>query len=251
MRNLTPNINAAEVEVQDYVSDYYEEVRYKLPYSAMYHAWWSERMLSFLTQKGRILDNGCGVGNMLESLSDEDIVGLDISGKMLTKAKTRGSKLVCGNSLCLPFADCSFDIVLGRSLLHHLPDPARGIDEIYRVLKWGGEIVIADTNKSVFSTLPRKMLGKGKHFSDDHKNFSATELISILVRKFHIDNVHYFGYIAYPLIGFPDLVPVFKFVPFNTFVARQLITIDELISKIPVLNKQSWGIMIKASKKSV
>lgn len=251
MTNSVPKDKVTEAEVQDYVSDHYEEIRYKLPYSVMYHDWWSKQMLSFLTRKGRILDNGCGIGNMIEMLSSEDVVGLDISEKMLIKAKTRGKKVLRGDSMHLPFANCSFDIVLGRSLLHHLPDPAQGVDEMHRVLKRGGELLIVDTNQSVLNTLPRKIISRGKHFSDDHKNFDVAELTRILESKFQIDNVYHFGYIAYPLIGFPDLVPVFKFVPFKTLIAGQLIKLDVLMSKIPVVNKQSWGIMIKASKKPV
>lgn len=237
-----------EIETQDYVSEYYEEIRYKLSYSVKYHDWWSKRMLSFLTQKGRVLDDGCGTGTMLELLSDVNVVGLDISEKMLTKAKKRGKKIVRGDSQRLPFADCTFDVVLARGLLHHLSDPSKGVDEIHRVSKWGGEVLVVDTNRSVLSTLPRKIINKGEHFSKEHKNFSDKQLIAMLMRKLQIEKVYYFGYIAYPLIGFPDLVSIFKHVPFKTLTERILIRLDELISMIPVLRKQSWGIMIKASK---
>jgi ubiquinone/menaquinone biosynthesis C-methylase UbiE len=42
----------------------------------------------------------------------------------------------------LPFADNSFDIVYSNGVLHHTPDTERSIDEVYRVLKPGGQAVI-------------------------------------------------------------------------------------------------------------
>ncbi len=52
-----------ESKIQDFVSDYYEEYRYQKRYSRSYHDWWNNKMLSFVSLNGRILDNGCGTGN--------------------------------------------------------------------------------------------------------------------------------------------------------------------------------------------
>jgi SAM-dependent methyltransferase len=43
----------------------------------------------------------------------------------------------------LPFADESFDLVLGHAVLHHLPDLGRAFAEFHRVLKPGGRVVFA------------------------------------------------------------------------------------------------------------
>src|ERR1700749_4979398 len=43
----------------------------------------------------------------------------------------------------LPFADASFDLVLGHAVLHHLPDLERAFAEFHRVLRPGGRIVFA------------------------------------------------------------------------------------------------------------
>ena len=117
-----------EIDTQDHVSDFYEEQRYKRPYARIYHDWWTQKMLSFVSCKGRVLDNGCGTGILSEAMPREgiELIGLDISHNMLQHASKRIERLVLGDSQRLPFADGAFDLVVGRSLLHHLPDPAKG-----------------------------------------------------------------------------------------------------------------------------
>ena len=55
-----------EVGVQDNVADGYESKRYNDKYARMYHDWWTDLMIKHITVKGRVLDNGCGVGHILE-----------------------------------------------------------------------------------------------------------------------------------------------------------------------------------------
>jgi ubiquinone/menaquinone biosynthesis C-methylase UbiE len=239
-----------EIDIQNYVSQFYEESRYQKDYSLLYHKWWNKKMLSFVSVNGKVLDNGCGTGIMGSTLSDapELLVGLDISINMLKYAKCRLDKIVHGDSQKLPFQDNSFNVVIGRSLLHHLPDPFQGLKEMARVLKNNGEMIIVDTNNSILSHVPRIIANKGKHFSDDHKNMSHKELIHMIQQLFIVETVYFFGYLAYP-IGFPDVFDIGKYLPSPIHNTKTLIKIDELISRIPLLRTQSWGIMIKGIKK--
>lgn len=238
----------AELDTQNYVSELYEKQRYQKPYARYYHDWWTRKMLSFVSCKGRILDNGCGIGILFEALPGHNIMGLDLSQRMLQKAKNRSSKLIRGDSQDLPFKDKSFDLVFARSLLHHLSNPIKATKEMARVLRSNGEIVIVDTNRSILSFLPRKLASKTRHFSENHNNFHRNEIVKILSSKFKIESVYFFGYIAYPLLGFPDLIDFFKYVPMGTFFVRLLIIIDEAISRIPLIREQGWGILIKGKK---
>src|SRR5581483_9256083 len=55
--------------------------------------------------------------------------------------------LVTGDMRAVPFADGAFDVVLSSLAVHNLPDPAdraRAIDEMVRVLRPGGRLLIAD-----------------------------------------------------------------------------------------------------------
>jgi len=238
-----------EVKIQDYVSEFYEKKRYAKSYSLAYHGWWAKKMLSFLHLKSPVLDNGCGTGFMTRFLEGYEVVGLDISPKMVELAKGGYSRVVLGDSQNLPFEDQSFQIVINRGLLHHLPDPKKGVSEMSRVLKKGGEAVFAEPTLNFFSFLPRKLLKRSQHFSHLHKNFKEKELEKIIGSQLKIEKVYYFGYLAYLLLGFPDIFDMYRFFPFKKVVTPLLIRFDESISKIPILNsKTCWGVMILARK---
>jgi len=237
-----------EIAVQDYVADFYEEERYKNPDSLAYHVWWAKKMLSFLNLKSPILDNGCGNGFMAEFLKGYEVVGLDVSPRMVELARKRYSKVILGDSQNLPFDDSSFAIAINRSILHHLQDPEKGVSEVRRVLKSGGQAIFAETLLSPLSAIPRILLKRGKHFSSSHRNFKEEELKGIVTRHFKIKKVYYFGYLAYSLLGFPDVVNIYKFIPFKKIITPALIKFDELISKIPLLNRICWCVMIVAEK---
>ena len=239
----------SEVEIQDRVSVFYEEERYRKPYSRFYQDWWTRKMLEFVSIKGSILDNGCGTGILGEVLSRSEgqIFGIDISHNMLNYAKNRITRLTLGDSHALPFKKGAFDLVVARSLVHHLHDPQRGIEEMARVLREGGQMVLADTNSSIISCLPRLIAKRGEHFSEDHKNMSCSYLTALLKQFFRIDRIFYFGYLAYP-IGFPDILDIGKYCPFPMSFTKMLVKIDEIIARIPLIRTQSWGVVIKATK---
>lgn len=183
-----------EINLQDTVADGYEAKRYSDKYARMYHDWWTDLMIKHVTVRGRVLDNGCGVGHILQRFA---------------------------------------------------PDLAAR--EIHRVLKPAGEVVFVDPNASLISRLPRWVARGGKHFSNDHKSFSPAMFRKILGPRFAIDKVEYFGYVAYPLLAFPDLLDVFRYVPFKPIAARVAMGMDRLFARIPVIRAQGWAILVKAT----
>ncbi len=204
-------------------------------------------MLEGMPLEGQILDNGCGTGILLEYLRGRNVTGIDLSSKMLLATRKITGRIVRGNSLELPFPNYTFDLVLSRSLIHHLPDKEKGIAEIARVLKPGGYAVFADTNRSILSELPRWITNHGKHFSKYHQNLSLKVFRKLLERDFTLEHFQYFGYFAYPLV-FPDLLDFSRIIPKIQSVTRFLNCLDQVISKIPLLRTQSWGIMIWARR---
>ena len=147
-----------------------------------------------------LLDAGCGDGRFLAAAarlpnSPTRLVGCDISERILqTAAETVAredvpAEFVRANLEQLPFADGSFDRVLSVQVIEHLLDPQAGIQELVRVLKPGGTLVLStDNSKNYVSralNLPRTVLVRalnlrGRHakVSFPHRSFTREEVVS-------------------------------------------------------------------------
>lgn len=103
---------------------------------------------------GRALEIGSGTGFFLVNLAAAGLVrepvATDISARMCEVARrnaeacgVRNLRTQVADAESLPFADETFDLVVGHAVLHHLPDVPAALREAYRVLKPGGSLVIA------------------------------------------------------------------------------------------------------------
>lgn len=107
--------------------------------------------LKYLPKKcGNVLDVGCGSGDLLASLSKyfDECYGIDASKSMLEIAKQKGTnfKLTLGDANVLPYPDNYFDYVVSHTTFHHLDLP-KALNEVKRVVKSGGGVVIVDVVK--------------------------------------------------------------------------------------------------------
>jgi phosphatidylethanolamine/phosphatidyl-N-methylethanolamine N-methyltransferase len=97
--------------------------------------------------RGDLLEVGVGTGRNLEFYAtDARLTGIDISGRMLDRARTRAARLGREVDLRwadvedLPFDDASFDTVTATCVFCSVGDPVRGLQEVRRVVKPGGEV---------------------------------------------------------------------------------------------------------------
>jgi ubiquinone/menaquinone biosynthesis C-methylase UbiE len=133
----------------------------------------------------RILDVGCGTGNLLSYISSEnevDIAGVDISPNMLEIARNKLGEVADlreGDSENLPFEDESFNMVICNDSFHHYPKPEKVLTEIRRVLEPGGNILISDPYGAF---LVRLILNFKLYFNKegDVKIYSKGELCKFL-----------------------------------------------------------------------
>ncbi len=107
----------------------------------------------------KVLDVGCGTGSLTLTAKTSAgingvVYGIDAAPEMIDfarkKAKQAGSDVVFDVGLIekIPCPDATFDVVISRLAIHHLPDELkrRAFSEIFRVLKPGGHFLVADFN---------------------------------------------------------------------------------------------------------
>ena len=117
----------------------------------------------------RVLDLGCGTATLSLLLKkthhDAEVFGLDADARVLEIARAKVAQsgleitLNQGLSFELPYPENSFDRVLSSLLLHHLDrrNKRRTLDEVFRVLRPGGELHVADWGK------PQNILMRAGH----------------------------------------------------------------------------------------
>lgn len=93
---------------------------------------------------GRMLENGCGVGMYMQHLASHvgSIVGLEYELERAREAHMRAAMVINGASEELPFVSAAFDLILSHEVLEHVRDDRSSIEEMVRVLKPGGVIVL-------------------------------------------------------------------------------------------------------------
>lgn len=92
--------------------------------------------------KGRLLDVGCGNSPFRHLLDPQTTTyqGLDVA--VAAEFGYTNPDVLYYDGSAMPFPDASFDTVLCTEVLEHVPDPAVLINEILRVLKPGGHLVL-------------------------------------------------------------------------------------------------------------
>lgn len=106
--------------------------------------------------KGRVLDIGCGTGSLLNYFSPQEYYGLDISEKMIEKARAKYPKIIfsVGDMHNMPYSAKNFDTIVSfYGPMSYSLDPNKLLAEFSRVLAPGGTIMIMPYTKRVEHSL--------------------------------------------------------------------------------------------------
>jgi ubiquinone/menaquinone biosynthesis C-methylase UbiE/DNA-binding transcriptional ArsR family regulator len=120
-------------------------------------------------------DLGCGTGQVTAAFAPfvARVIAVDASAAMLQAAKKRlhgfeNIDLRRGDLEQLPIEDGRLDAATLMLVLHHVPDPARAIVEVARVLKPGGRLIVVDMLPHDRENYRQQMGHVWMGFSDDH-----------------------------------------------------------------------------------
>ena len=152
---------------------------------------------------GTLLEIGVGTGLRLSLFAGHKITGIDLSEKMLQRARRRaaaGSQLLQMDGADLDFEGGRFDTVVLAHVLSVAPDPNAVLDESFRVLKPGGRLIIQN------------------YFAP----FASGRILAILSRRFHLRAD--FSLLALPQLKRFQKLHQERFGPFGCF---QLLVLEK------------------------
>ena len=108
----------------------------------------------YVTRK-TVLDVGCGSGLFFKEVAAQAglVIGVDVSRKLLLKAKDQGGAfsnvaVLLADSDHLPFREELFGAVFAFTVLQNVPKPAETLNELKRVAKKGDKIVVTGLKKA-------------------------------------------------------------------------------------------------------
>lgn len=143
----------SEDTIQSYYRDvaeaYGESHHVALPGAQRFLADFESNLSKYITSESQVLEIGAGTGfgtNIVSKHASPAVI--DASLEMLAinqKANPQLNMYACPTEN-LPFADNSFDVVIGNNTFYLVPDKQQGAKEIARVLKPGGRLLLSEMN---------------------------------------------------------------------------------------------------------
>ncbi len=128
-----------------------------------------------------ILDAGCGTGIFTKDVTESgaEVVGMDLSAPMaalgVERLKATAFCGLCGDITVLPFAENTFDRVFSMTAIEFIKDGAAAIEELNRVVKKGGSVVVTTLNALSPWAERRTRMGEQGHSLFQHVTFRGPE----------------------------------------------------------------------------
>lgn len=136
----------SQINEQKNVVEVYNKIGHEFSNTRASVKWpWITDFIESLPKKSSILDVGCGNGRNMK-YDDYHFYGVDNSKTFIEICKEQNLNVVEGSMMMLPFSKESFDHMINIAAFHHLSTEIRrqrAVEEMYRVLKPGGKILIS------------------------------------------------------------------------------------------------------------
>jgi len=155
--------------MSDFKEDYFNYLKKR---SFLAHVYMNFYLYPRLVRRmtGKALDVGCGVGGFLRFR--KNTIGADVNEHNVNYCAEQGLNVRLINSSRYPFEDTEFDSVILDNVLEHIAEPKETFEEISRVLKSKGRLVVGVPGI------------KGYLCDSDHKVFYDEEKLVVLMKQF-------------------------------------------------------------------
>jgi SAM-dependent methyltransferase len=238
----------------------YHRIRRFSPLTVMYYDAWVERLLGELpSTKGVLLELMCGGGEVSRRLgtrfSEVFAVDLDMPALegLARDQLERRVRPACANAACLPFPNGAVDAVAIIGGLHHSrPMLPSVLAEIARVLRPGGALVASEPandhwlTRSIRHWQYRRSAIQGHDEGED--GFTANELrVAMDEAGLRLEEYQLFGFVAYPLMGNADLLPLLA-ASRSLWLGRALLSLDRALEHAPLIRNLAWASLFRAVK---
>ena len=123
--------------------------------------WFVARRATVMVAHGEAIDLGCGPGYLVAEMVRQapglHVTGVDLSDEMLAEARAHAQRRGMAQAVSfrkgdvqqIPFEDGSVDLVVSTLSLHHWSDPVAVLDEVARILRPGGSLLIFDLRRDL------------------------------------------------------------------------------------------------------
>ena len=215
----------------------------------------------------KILDAGCGAGRPAYEVVKRgyDVFGMDYSFEMLKKANSilnrdgyQNVELCQGDIENLPYQNATFDVIICLGVIAYLPSEKKALEELRRVLKPGGVLIISFINKARFVRLLDFPLILGKLSQKLYTRLFAKKKrqqveISPRFRTFFItkfwETIELTGFTACEYKTVPyEILTLFGKEVFPQSVAVKLTWFFEKVPSVPMIGSFGGMCIFKAQK---
>ena len=153
------------------------------------------KVYSFLKKvsKGDLLEIGCCGGEFLGLLKTKgwSVKGLEISKKAAKRAKTKKLDVrIHDANKKMPFKDESFDVIFAGELIEHVFDDVEFLNEVHRLLRKGGYVIITTPNLLSLKNRILMLFGLDPRYSLSHYHYHVytQKIISDVFKKSKFKN---------------------------------------------------------------
>jgi ubiquinone/menaquinone biosynthesis C-methylase UbiE len=185
--------------------------------------------LTDVQQEDRVLEIGCGAGNVIEKRFSGKLFGVDISSFILTKAKQRLNgrvHLFQGDAQNLPCKDGAFMKVICSEVLEHLLSPEHALREMSRILQTRGIAIISLPNELLINRVKGLLVRLGIFRWSMNRRGGYREMPARMEDEWHLH--------SYPFREWTNLfkkffrVTALRKIPFSWLPLRYVVRLEKL-----------------------